>query len=169
MRNAFDKARANNKETGTPRMDVPYESEFMRIVAMDDSIVPEVMRGAGEVVYPKKNLKDITNLSSTTSQSEDSQDDLFEPDNSLDSSSSSTHRAFESGRKRPISAAKKLTEHFQEKKARADERLERDRAIQKRHEENMEATRKSQEIEQSKADMLKTYLSFMMNQKGGGE
>ena len=60
MRNAFDKARANNKETGPPRMDVPYESEFMRIVAMDDSIVPEVMRGAGEVVYPKKNLKDIT-------------------------------------------------------------------------------------------------------------
>ncbi|KAL1489237.1 hypothetical protein ABEB36_014170 [Hypothenemus hampei] len=49
MKKAID----NNKKTGTSKMEVEYEEELCKIVAKDDSILPEVLVGPGKVIKPK--------------------------------------------------------------------------------------------------------------------
>lgn len=39
----------NNLSTGASPTPIPYENELARIISIDDSIEPEVVRGAGEV------------------------------------------------------------------------------------------------------------------------
>ncbi|KAL1488910.1 hypothetical protein ABEB36_014697 [Hypothenemus hampei] len=49
MKKAID----NNKKTGRSKMEVEYEEELGKIVAKDDSILPEVLVGQGKVIKPK--------------------------------------------------------------------------------------------------------------------
>ncbi|KAL1506446.1 hypothetical protein ABEB36_005812 [Hypothenemus hampei] len=62
------KAIDNNKSTGRSRVEVPYESELSRIIAKDDSILPEILVGQNEMKKHKlyesssENDENLTNI-----------------------------------------------------------------------------------------------------------
>ncbi|KAL1516285.1 hypothetical protein ABEB36_000204 [Hypothenemus hampei] len=66
--NRKKKAIDNNKSTGRSRIEVPYETELSRIIANDDSILPEVLVGQNEIKKHKlyesssENYKNVTNI-----------------------------------------------------------------------------------------------------------
>lgn len=47
----------HNDKTGETKVNVPYQAEFDKIAAMDDSIEPEVMRGVGQCTIKTKKKK----------------------------------------------------------------------------------------------------------------
>ena len=61
MKKRLIDAKANNKTTGCVLQEVPFEAEFEKIIAHDDSIEPEILRGQKDVVVSsvKKGLKPL--------------------------------------------------------------------------------------------------------------
>lgn len=64
----------NNKKSGSVRVDVEFEDELNRIVALDDSVEPEVLRGINFV-----QLKESTNTAPTSSSSSSASDTQSSP------------------------------------------------------------------------------------------
>jgi hypothetical protein len=61
MKKRLIEAKTNNNTTGCVLQEVPFEAEFEKIIAHDDSIEPEVLRGQKNVVVSsvKKGLKPL--------------------------------------------------------------------------------------------------------------